>query len=167
MVASSTVFSAIIGVAFAVPAAAQYQGTINVDEACRSQIGSNYYAVTVGDGCNDWKCSFNGRQFYGINLDAACAAQYNNGFVYASCSGGVNDWACYIWFLSSITKRKSSRSIAYIYVVKSLPYQEFTSRRRGIVKGFISNGSSIPSSHINTDYIIPLKDSRIVFSTND
>jgi hypothetical protein len=68
-------------------------GGIDVDTACRTQYGLDYYAKSVGITCNDWKCS-NGGKDKGMDVPKACSYQYGLN-VYAFCSSGVNGWGCF------------------------------------------------------------------------
>jgi len=79
------------------PRSGEYLGGINVDAACQKEYGSDFYAYSTGNSCNDWKCIWIGDPLggrYGMDMPAQCARQYGGG-VYAWCTKGVNDWGCF------------------------------------------------------------------------
>jgi hypothetical protein len=111
MFAPSTVLSAIVGIALlAGPAAAiavpsaddsasqalqerKWRSNIDMQVACNEQYGGNYPAVTVGSGCDDWKCDVDGKK-RGLSVDLYCIKRFGSD-AYASCSNGVYNWQCH------------------------------------------------------------------------
>lgn len=81
---------AVLGVAMAVgggvagvaatpaSAASIVYGNVSIQNACRVQYGSTFYAVLNGTTVYDWACS-NGSQLLGVDVSRECANEYGSG----------------------------------------------------------------------------------------
>lgn len=103
MFAPIIILNAVAGLAlFSAPVSARtWAGSVNMDDACHEQQGSDWAAGTIAtgnDSAYDWRCfdtSGAYRPEREIDVSLYCSTTYGNGAYADPQGGGFYDWGCY------------------------------------------------------------------------
>jgi len=72
-----------------------WAGGIDMNEACRMQLGENGEAYSVGDSGSDWRCRVKVPTAANVDTNSYCNKKYGNN-AYSDPQGGKKyDWGCY------------------------------------------------------------------------
>ncbi|EFQ36779.1 uncharacterized protein GLRG_11927 [Colletotrichum graminicola M1.001] len=68
--------------------------SVDMEDACQREYGSDWEAILNGSGCNDWACvNTTSRQQLGLNVNLYCYETLGVTSS-ASCSSGAWSWRC-------------------------------------------------------------------------